>query len=193
MTQEKLFSLIGDMDARYISEAREERISKNRILLKRCSAAACFALILMTASVLIPRVLDEQVPISTCATEALFEKRYCYSIDTGMFSTYVGGKVIDEQHIGDKIEDVTVTAGWVDSNQTWSDPETLRGEVYAIIGIPTETAAALRFLDQGEAVTTTHYYVILNPDADLTAVEAYRIQPVEPNHPGDEMAGEIPE
>ena len=193
MTQEKLFSLFGDMDARYISEAREERKSKSRILLKWCSAAACFALILMTASVLIPRVLDEQVPISTCATEALFEKRYCYSIDTGKFSAYVGGKVIDEQHIGDKIEDVTVTAGWVDSNQTWSDPETLRGEVYAIIGIPTETAAALRFLDQGEAVTTTHYYVILNPDADLTAVEAYRIQPVEPNHPGDEMAGEIPE
>ena len=193
MTQEKLFSLIGDMDARYISEAREERKSKNRTLLKWCSAAACFALILMTASILIPRGLDELKPISTYGTEALFEKRYCYSIDAGPFSSYVGGKVIEEQNIGDKIEDVTVTAGWVDSNQIWSDPETLRGEVYAIVGIPTETAAALRFLDRGDAITTTHYYVILNPDADLTAVEAYRIQPIVPNHPGDEMAGEIPE
>lgn len=193
MTQEKLFSLIGDIDERYIREAREERTSKNRTLLKRCSAAACFALILMTASVLIPRVLDEHEPISTYSTEALFEQRYCYSIDAGMFSSYVGGKVIDEQLIGDKIEDVTVTAGWMDSNQTWSKLETLRGEIYAIVGIPTETAAALRFIDQGEAITTMHYYVILNPDADLTPVEEYRIQPMIQNHPDDEAGGAVPE
>ena len=105
----------------------------------------------------------------------------------------VGGKVISEDRIGDKIEDVSVTAGWVDTNRTWSGLETLRGEVYEIIGISSETAAALKFIDQGEAVTTTHYYVILNPAADLSSVEEYRIAPILPNSGGNEMGEIIPE
>ena len=47
-------------------------------------------------------------------------------------------------------------------------------------------AAALKFLDKGDAVTTDHYYVILNPQADLTAVSDYVIPDWTPNNPGDE-------
>ena len=62
-----------------------------------------------------------------------------------------------------------------------------------INGVSSDVAVALKFLDKGEAVTTTHYYVILNPNADLSIVEEYIITPIVPNNPGDEMAGEIPE
>ena len=75
----------------------------------------------------------------------------------------------------------------------WGRSETLRGEVYEIIGISSETAAALKFIDQGEAVTTTHYYVILNPAADLSSVEEYTIAPILPNSGGNEMGEIIPE
>ena len=63
--------------------------------------------------------------------------------------------------------------------------------MYEITGIDGGIAVALKFIDQGEAVTTTHYYVIMNPTADLTAVEDYVIAPITPNNPGDEMAGEV--
>lgn len=196
MKRETLYELFGDLDDGYVCEARAFRGRKTVRWLKWGAAAACFVLILTAAITVIPTVLEEDTPVPSHehGTEALmFERSYCYFIDDGRFSAYVGGKVIDEEKIGGKIEDVSVTAGWIDSNQTWSDTETLRAEVYAIIGIPTETAAALKFIDQGEAVTTTHYYVILNPDADLSAVEEYRIARVLPNLPDQEMGEAVPE
>lgn len=112
---------------------------------------------------------------------------YVYSIDEGPYSSYMAGKVIDEGGIDTKIADVTVSAGWRNNTDgTMLSRETLRGEVYAIREIPKEVAVALKFLDKGEALTTTHYYVILNPDADLTAVAEYVIPPYSPNNTGDE-------
>jgi hypothetical protein len=92
----------------------------------------------------------------------------------------MGGKVIDESKIGVKIEDVTLTAGWKNSEGEWIRVEHLRGELYLIEGISPETAVALKFLDKGEAVTTTHYYTILNPDADLSSMQEYYITPLLP-------------
>ena len=108
-----------------------------------------------------------------------YVKRYFYKVDEGPFSTYDRGKVISGDKLGNKISDVTVTAGW----ETWVgreltetvSTENLRAEVYAIDEISIDVAVALKFIDKGEAVTTTHYYVIMNPDADLTTVEDYII------------------
>lgn len=112
---------------------------------------------------------------------------YVYEIEEGYFSSYMAGKVIEETRIGNKIEDVTVYAGWRNNTDgTMLSQENLRGEVYSIQEVSTDVAVALKFLDKGEALTTTHYYVILNPDADLSAVSEYVIVPFAPNHPGDE-------
>lgn len=112
---------------------------------------------------------------------------YVYSIDEGPYSSYMAGKVIDEAGIDTKIADVTVSAGWRNNTDgTMLSQENLRGEVYSIQEVSTDVAIALKFLDKGEALTTTHYYVILNPDADLSAVSEYVIVPFAPNHPGDE-------
>ena len=111
---------------------------------------------------------------------------YIYRINESRFSTYTGGKVIAEDKIGEKIEDVSVTAGWWNNTEmVWISQETLRGEVYSIDGISEDVAAALKFMDKGDALTTTHYYVITNPSADLTDVEEYVIQPIFPNRVDD--------
>ena len=112
---------------------------------------------------------------------------YLYSIDEGPFADYIGGKVIEAEKLGEKLGDVTLTAGWKDHGyDVWLTRECLRGELYAIRGIDAGVAVALRFLDKGDAVTLEHYYVILNPEADLSSVEEYVIQTWIPNNPGDE-------
>lgn len=123
--------------------------------------------------------------------ESAFSETYVYNVSDGKFLTYVSGKVISEDKIDYKIADVSVAAGWKNSFDEQLTTETLRAEVYLIKGISKDVAVALKFIDKGDALTTTHYYVIMNPDADLTSVKEYLIAPLEPNNNVDEVAGEI--
>ena len=123
--------------------------------------------------------------------ESAFSETYVYNVSDGKFSTYVSGKVISEDKIDYKIADVSVAAGWKNSFDEQLTTETLRAEVYLIKGISKDVAVALKFIDKGDALTTTHYYVIMNPEADLTPVKEYLIRPLEPNNAGDEVAGEV--
>lgn len=123
--------------------------------------------------------------------EAVLSEAYFYNVSDGVFSNYIlCGKVISEDKIDSKIDDVTVSAGWKNNANEWLTTETLRAEVYSINDISKDVAVALKFIDKGDALTTTHYYVIMNPDADLTSVKEYLIRPLEPNNAGDEMAEE---
>lgn len=123
--------------------------------------------------------------------ESAFSETYVYNVSDGKFSTYVSGKVISEDKIDYKIADVSVAAGWKNSFDEQLTTETLRAEVYLIKGISKDVAVALKFIDKGDALTTTHYYVIMNPEADLTSVKEYLIRPLEPNNTGEEVAGEV--
>lgn len=124
--------------------------------------------------------------------EAVLSEAYFYNVSEGVFSTYIlCGKVISEDKIGNKIDDVSVSAGWKNNANEWLTTETLRAEVYLINDISKDVAVALKFIDKGDVLTTTHYYVIMNPEADLTPVKDYLIRPLEPNNAGDEVAGEI--
>ena len=126
------------------------------------------------------------------AHEAVLSESYFYNVSDGIFSNYIlCGKVISEDKIDSKIDDVSVSAGWKNNANEWLTTETLRAEVYLINDISKDVAVALKFIDKGDALTTTHYYVIMNPDADLTSVKEYLIRPLEPNNTGDEVAGEI--
>lgn len=154
--------------------------------------AACLVFILIAAVVsALPKMSDiSNLPVGN---EYAYEKGYSYSVDTGVFTTYVCGKVIAENKIGNKIENVAITAGWKNGKGEWLSNEHLRAEVYSIKGVPNDVAVALKFLDKGEAVLTTYYYVIMNPYADLTLVEEYIIRPIVPNNSGEEFAEEVPE
>ena len=126
--------------------------------------------------------------------EAALSEAYFYNVSDGIFSNYIiCGKVISEDKIDSKIDDVSVSAGWKNNDNEWLTTETLRAEVYLISDISKDVAVALKFIDKGDALTTTHYYVIMNPEADLTSVKEYLIAPIKPNNIGDEAVGEIVE
>ena len=167
-------------------------VNKNNWL-KWSSIAACFAILLAAAAITLPMMLkgnDPFPPTDAEIGEAVYEKGYFYNVDDGIFSTYIGGKVIAEDKIGNMLSNVSVTAGWKNNTGEWIYTEKLQGEVYSINGISNDVAVALKFIDKGEAVTTTHYYVIMNPNADLTPVKDYIIIPISPNNPEDEMVME---
>lgn len=125
--------------------------------------------------------------------EAAFSEAYVYNVSDGEFSTYVSGKVISENNIESKFDDVSVSAGWKNSFDEWLTTETLRAEVYLINGISKDVAVALKFIDKGDTLTTTHYYVIMNPDADLSSVQDYIIASKFSNNPGEVVVGEVVE
>ena len=191
MKKEELFNIIGEVNEQKVAAAGMAMNTKKKsrpVWVKWGAMAACLVLV-VAATVSLPMLSDNEN--TTPTTEYQYESGYFYSIDSGIFSTYIGGKVIAEDKIGSKIEDITTTAGWKNGAGEWTTKESLRGEVYLIDGISSEVAVALKFLDKGEAVTTTHYYVILNPNADWSAVEEYVITPIVPNSTGNEMVGEV--
>ena len=189
MKTPRIVNAVGHIDDDLVSGATRAKAVKKNAWLKWGSIAACFAIMLMAAVVAVPMMFGGDDPVPPIDNEYQYESGYFYQINEGAYSTYVGGKVIAEDKIGNKIADVNLTAGWKDDKGEWkSETEALRGEVYTINGVSNDVAVALKFIDKGEAVTTTHYYVIMNPAADLTPVQDYIIAPITPNNPGDEGA-----
>ncbi len=117
--------------------------------------------------------------------ELRFEKQYGYTLYDSPYASYVGGKVIDASKLGGALKNGSsgdtvvcrVSAGWFDAEGRMLTQEFGRAEVYEILGVDTAVAVAVRFLDAFEALTTNHYYVLLNPEADLTPVQEYVITP----------------
>ena len=107
--------------------------------------------------------------------ENSFEKGYTYSVDTGKYASYIKGKVIKDEKVGEKLDTVTVTAGWADKDGNLLTEEHADAEIYEITGVSADTAVAIKFLNKLEAQLTTCYYVIMNPNADLTPVQPYVI------------------
>ena len=190
MKEEIMRRAIGDIDDTLIegAEKEEKKMKKNTTWIKWTAVAAALAVLTAAAVLTLPLMFKNVTPAESPDTptvngieggdntrEAVFEKGYTYSVDEGKYALYVKGKVINEKYIGGKLEDVTVTAGWMDANKKMLTEEHAKAEIYEITGVSTDTAVAIRFLDKLEAQTTDHYYVIMNPDADLTPVQSYVI------------------
>lgn len=191
-----------------VAAAESKKKTKHNLWLKWGSIAACFTLILVAAVGILPNMLSGDEPISPITpitpnnssdegisneggvADGNLEKYYDYVINNDAFATYINGKVIDANKVGSKLESVTVTGGWKNEADEWISTEDLNAEVYEITGIDSVIAVALKFIDQGEAVTTTHYYVMMNPTADLSIVEEYVREPITQNNPGNEIAQE---
>ena len=74
---------------------------------------------------------------------------YMYSVDEGDFSTYVSGKTIDENKIGERIEEFAVTAGLRNNEEKiWITKETLHAELYSIDGVSKNVAVALKAMNE---------------------------------------------
>lgn len=190
MKEEIMRRAIGDIDDTLIegAEKEEKKMKKNTVWIKWTAIAAALAVLTAAAVLTLPLMFKNVTPVESTDTptvngieggdntkEAVFEKGYTYSVDEGKYSSYVKGKVINEKYVGGKLEDVTVTAGWMDADKKMLTEEHANAEIYEISGVPTDTAVAIKFLDKLEAQVTTMYYVIMNPDADLTPVQSYVI------------------
>ena len=191
MKKEQLYEAMGEIKDTYITEAHVEERKKAPLWIKWGSVAASLvAVILMGSLVLRGQFWNEDLPatesVEASLGETAFGTRYVYRIREGLFAPYVGGKVIAEDRIGQMLESVTVSGGWITEEGQEPTDEILAGEVYTIKGVDPEVAVALKFLDKGDALTTTHYYVILNPQADLSPVEEYVIPAYMQNNIGDE-------
>lgn len=177
MKTPRIVNALNHIDSDLVSGALSGKATRRNAWIKWSSVAACFVLLFALIITIAPKVLDgddnDSLPIvdeentnNGPGEEIQLEKYYAYRINDGVFSAFVGGKVISEDQVGDKIEDVVVTAGWKNEAGEWLSNEDLNAEVYLIEGVESEVAAALRFIDKGEAVTTTHYYVIMDPNAE---------------------------
>ncbi len=168
MNRKKFSDALGNIDVGYIDEAVTYTAKKkNKLWLKFGSLAACLAIMLTAVVVVAPILLGEDNPPPTPPIdENAIEKYYDYGINGSTFSVYTGGNVIMADKIGNVIESVTVTAGWKNADGEWLNTENLKAEIYSIKGVDSSAAAALKFIDKGEAVTTTHYYVIMHPNAE---------------------------
>ena len=211
MKTPRIVNAIGYIDDNLINGAtKSKKAVKKNVWVKWSSFAACFVILLIVAVVALPTFFgngnttlpivskdttsqtnSESTTQPVTSNEAAFFEAYLYNVSDGEFSNYVSGKVIAEDKIGGKIDDVSVSAGWKNSFDEWLTTETLRAEVYLISDISKDVAVALKFIDKGDALTTTHYYVIMNPDADLTAVNDYVIIPTAPNNPSNEVYEEV--
>lgn len=205
MKKTRIVDAFSQVDDALVSGAVCEKRVKKNVWLKWASLAACFVVMLAAMLTVMPMMFEDDSPVAPVAPnnsgfegevtegeveQSKLEKYYDYGINIGTFATYINGKVIDAEKVGAKLESVTVTGGWKNEVGEWISTEALNAEVYEITGIDGGIAVALKFIDQGEAVTTTHYYVMMNPTADLSIVEEYIREPIDRNNPGDEIVNE---
>lgn len=162
----RIVNALGYIDDDLIMGATGARLSNRNTWLKWGSLAAGVLLVLVIAVTLSPMLLSGDGPRPPFDGEIVMEKYYDYAIIEEAFSSYMGANVIPADRVGNKLQDVAVTAGWKNREGDWISTEELSAEIYEIKGIGTAEAAALRFVEKGEAVTTTHYYVILPPNAE---------------------------
>ena len=212
MKEEIMRAAIGEIDNKLIEGAETAGIKNrtNRPRLKWVAVAAALVILIVTAAFTLPLLFKTDEPAATPDTppvdknngegvgdpnytgdEIVMYEKYVYAVDSGKFSAYVQGKAINKKYVGEKIDDVTVTAGWVrPEGLPQAEKEHARAEIYEIKGVSTDTAVAIKFLDKLEAQTTDFYYVIMDPNADLTPVQPYVIT-YTPDALND--GGEIPE
>ena len=207
MKTPRIANALNQVDEDIVGDAACAKKVKKNTWLRWGSIAACFVVMLAAMLAVMPMLFENNSPIitpdnepvnesavnGTGIAEGKLEKYYDYELTSGAFVTYINGKVIEAEKVGNKLESVTVIGGWKNESREWISTENLNAEVYEITGIDKGIAVALKFIDQGEAVTTTHYYVMMNPGADLSIVEEYVREPIVQNNPGAEMAGEVNE
>ena len=123
-------------------------------------------------------------PPTTPADEAAFYCKYTYFIVGSAFSDYRPGRVVEEEMVGDRLEEAVATGVYVYADGRTEEDETLRCEIFALTGVAPEVAVCVRFIDKGKGLTTDHYYLMYHPAADTSAIEAYLIP--EPSYSGEE-------
>ena len=194
MKSENLRKAIGGVDDDLIEAAKKPETKTKKNILAIVMPIAAAAAVVLAATFTIPGIIKSNQSGTDSEGgqhEYVFEKGYTYRVDSGKFASYEKGKVINDSYVGEKLDDVTVTAGWIDKDGKQLTEEHARAEIFKINDVSEDTAVAIRFLDELEAQVKDVYYVIMNPEADLTPVQPYVIVPENPaNQDGNEATPE---
>ncbi|MBR6322592.1 MAG: hypothetical protein IKR59_06960 [Lachnospiraceae bacterium] len=111
----------------------------------------------------------------TIQDEMRFERQYMTTILTPEFADYHAVRVCDEAFVGEMLQEILVEGGWKNSDYEYiEEAETLRAVAYSLKDVPTETAVCVKFIDLGDALTTTHYYVYVRNDVSEETMNALR-------------------
>ena len=169
MKREKILTALENIDPAYIEGAanyRAEHSAGNRFL-KWGTLAAGFVILLLTGAFLLKPVppVDSVYWSEPNIEQGVLEKRKLSVINDPAYENYSALRVVDPAYVGEKLGDTEVKSFW--RNYLYgedTDVEFLRAEIYAIRGISPEIAVCIRYLDEGDALTTTHYYTYINTD-----------------------------
>ena len=168
MKTPRIVNAIGYIDDDLIESAVCSQARRKAVVIKWSAVAAC--LIMALAAILtLPHMLKGNPPLPPDDL-TVTEKYYDYGIKDGAFADYIGGEIIAEERIGNKIEDVIVTAGWKNIDGEWISVKELKAEVYEIEGVKRDIGAALKFIDETDEVSTSDYYEIMHPDAEYNGM-----------------------
>ncbi|MBQ4425518.1 MAG: hypothetical protein II882_07270 [Lachnospiraceae bacterium] len=141
------------------------------LALKILIPAACLALILLFVPPLFSKEpADGHYPHwadLNAAQEGVPESRYMACFAAGPYQNYTCSRVCAEEAVGEKLGEETLTAGWYSytggvPSDPPASPESLRAEIFSLKGASAQAAVCVRFLDQGEALTTDHWYTYIN-------------------------------
>lgn len=186
MKSEKLIKAIGGIDDDIIESAdkKTEGSSRGPRWVKIAVAAAVLAAIAIGAVALLPAMLKDGWAVTSVLpgddvgiTRAEFySETYVWRVSEGKYSSYESGMVIEAEKVGKLLEKVRVRAGWVSSLGGGSDLLAESGDagIYLIEGVSPDVGVAVKFFDKFEALTTEHYYALLNPDTDPGPLEQYK-------------------
>lgn len=105
-------------------------------------------------------------------SEAVFvSESHQRKITNERYASYQSLRVIDSEHVGEKIEEVEVNAYWYHhSSGTKTDEEYLSAEVYRIKGVDPSVAVCVKYLEPCDALTMTHYYTFVNKDIQVESL-----------------------
>ena len=102
-------------------------------------------------------------PSHTISTEGALVKVAVEEITAPKYAAYRAGHVLDEGYVGERLDQVEVKTYWRNMlTNDESDVTYVKAEVYAIEKVETDAAVCVRYLEEGVANTTVHYYIYTN-------------------------------
>ena len=173
MISYELLDAIGGIDPKHVQAAEAMRPHSRKGLLTAIAAAA--VLLLVSFAIWKGLFVTPEKPPETYAdtsldlteatvAEKVISSQYRTQILDDAYADYHSVRVCDPAYVDleHELAEILVEGGWKDGNGVAIDtPETLRAIVYPLREIPEDQAICLFFLDKGDALTTTHYYVYL--------------------------------
>ena len=173
MKSDELLDAIGGIDPKHVRAAEVMKPYSRKGLLTAIAAAA--VLLLVGLAIWKGLFVPPEKPPETYAdtsldlteatvAETVISSQYRTQILDDAYADYHSVRICDSAYVDleHELAEILVEGGWKDGNGAAIDtPETLRALVYPLREIGQDQAICLFFLDKGDALTTTHYYVYL--------------------------------